>query len=256
MTLQEYLKLYQRIKSRKITISPQQGKAGIPTGVVLVYGHIMLPPFVIIGREGKILINGVQVIPSLIRERANEEWLKSIVHNPERTANRRRIGRLYVPAREINFTNIDKLSQRIRHDKVIALFDDAKDIVQNLHWQGEELCFVERKTQLATCWNLGNSVLPQYSVEDAKKFNNAVLARQAEEIETALRHGEFVTFHPNGQFGSRPDCRNQVTEIMEQPDLNREQRIEELKDKVFDGSYDVPLEIIDNYDANQWRVDR
>lgn len=57
------------IKSRKIKITPINQTTGISTGLVIAYGHIIPPPYKIYIENNSIMVNGIQVSPSLVWER-------------------------------------------------------------------------------------------------------------------------------------------------------------------------------------------
>jgi hypothetical protein len=58
--------------SHKIDIAPITPKDGIKTGIVIAYGHVIKPPYKIYYEGDNLMINNVQVRPSLVRERARK----------------------------------------------------------------------------------------------------------------------------------------------------------------------------------------
>jgi hypothetical protein len=74
---------------RKIDINPTKENDGIKTGCVIAYGPYIAPPYKITRNGERIVVNGVQVYPSIIVERIREaenERAKKIVVTKEEEA--------------------------------------------------------------------------------------------------------------------------------------------------------------------------
>jgi len=83
----------------------------------------------------------------------------------------------------------------------------------------------------------------------ARKAKEAALAS----VEKGLRAGATLVFYSDGtEGGGFGDIRMRVNEIMDTPNLSKEQRIERLQERVFH-DYEGALDVIENYNPDEWR---
>ena len=105
------------IKSRKIDLKPITPKDGIKTGLVIAYGHVIKPPYKVYIEDSKIMINGVQISPSLIWERETPK--SQYKSTPEQKQKYKRIIEVTEQARKIYCDNRTRKSDREMRKKII-----------------------------------------------------------------------------------------------------------------------------------------
>jgi hypothetical protein len=257
-SLDEYLKKFSHVKdySRKMDIQPVKQTTGITTGVVMICGHIIPPPYKAEFKGEVLYVNGVQVHPSPLMQRYNREHPRELKPlKPEMQKKSDEMARLLRLA-----------EKRYDEDKATRKDHYSREIVDFLHNQStmtfdagwnasaETIC-IRPKGYFQECWALGDSA-PGPSPQDRTRIAAQNRAVDIFSIETGLRKGKFMEFGCTGGHGGvePQDIRPAVNTIMRMPGLSREQRIELLKERVFAGDYGSALDVVDNYVAEEWVV--
>jgi hypothetical protein len=249
--LARYKALFGNIRSRKIAINPSKSAAGIKTGLVVAYGHIIPPPYQLEWVDGKLMVNGVQVEPSLVKER--EDVLPAVTPEQQRMSDRRR--EIKKAAEQLFVTEINTKPLEEVHANVIALIKKSSDVFENPQWSGRDTLIAHwAGTTIKTVMSFPEKPRIVLSQEEIDRR-----ARQAQEtslsrMKTKLGRGEVLVFTSVGGQGDGRDYRNEVNEIMSKKGLAEEQRIEMLKDKVFGGDYGMALDVIENYSPEEWKT--
>ncbi|MDD5628302.1 MAG: hypothetical protein PHU21_04510 [Elusimicrobia bacterium] len=251
MGLKRFLELSEStIKgSRKLNIEPGKQADGIKTGLIMAYGHIIRPPYKIEWKNDRLLVNGVQVIPSLIRQREKTEPPPQYSDSEEKQSRRRK--EVKDSIREIYRNKIARNPRGEVKKEIMAYLARSTDVFQNPVWISEdELYIQEAETQIRHSISFEGPPPPS----ESEKKNNLVKARAsyAQSIIKGLQQGAFIMFYSSGGNGSGRDPRQRVNKIMQEPGLSRDQRIELLKEKVF-RNYDPALDVIENYNQDEWK---
>lgn len=235
------------IKSRKINISPDKNVKGIGTGIVMAYGHIIPPPYHVAYAGNRLMVNGVQVEPSLVKERHRQQHpVKELP--PEMAKKQRRSGEILQLARTLYESEKKSASGDARR-KVTELLLKHSDEIRNPVWHGEELCYTTPAYAFSQCENWGA----------AKIFNPSGWAKNEAEaktqtistIERELENGSWLCFGSSGGWTARKDLRSEVRAIMADSNLSNELKIEALKERIF-SNYALALDVVENYDASEW----
>lgn len=247
LTLERFKKI-SGIQSRKISISPDKNVKGIETGIVMAYGHIIPPPYHVEYVGNHLLVNGVQVEPSLVKERHRRQRPVRKL-SPEKAAKQRKSGEIIQSAQSLYESEKKSSSADVARKKATELLLKHSDEIQNLIWHGEELCYTTPAYAFSQCVNWGA----------AKILNPANWAKNEAEsktltvstMERELRNGNWLCFGSTGGWTARKDMRSQVRAIMADSNLQGEQKVEALKERVF-GNYTLALDVVENYDATEW----
>lgn len=249
ITLEQFQKISMLPGSRKIGINPIQPAAGIMTGGVMAYGHFIPPPYKVEYLDDRLLINGVQVSPSLVKERhRSANPVKPLTQ--EKQAISDKVGRLLRDAREIYTRGNWITSASVRQQRVLDMLGKHPNVIQNPRWQSEVLCYSTPVYDGTTCENFGPSMFSSPKVQARNVAKNRT--EGISEIERLLKEGVWVCFGSAlGHTRTKRDPRAVVNEVMKDPSLGREQKIELLHDRAFQ-DYDLALDVVDNYSAREW----
>lgn len=246
--IEKHRMLSQIRASRKIDVRPVQPSDGIATGHAMVYGHIIPPPYKVEYSGNKLFINGIQVLPSLVRERDQKEHpIKTLA--PGKKAIQQKAGKLILEAKKIYEEGKDKVSVDILHQKIIGMLSQHSDLIQNPVWQKETLCYATPAYGPGQCVNFGPSMFSPPEVQAQR----SVLARKEElnMIESELKQGNMVCFGSENTWIPKKDVRAEVNRIMRDSSLSKDQKIEALNANVFN-SYILAEDVVENYVAEEW----
>ncbi|MBI5622278.1 MAG: hypothetical protein HY924_00720 [Elusimicrobia bacterium] len=237
--------------SRKLHIVPAKQAEGIRTGLIMAYGHIIPPPYKIDWEGSRLIVNGVQVSPSLLSEQEpGDSPAKYYRGDQARSARRSEVKKAI---QEIYQREKGTKSQSDIQKDIVDFVLKSSDAFINPTWAGEyELYVQEAETQLRHAIDLNQGPPPS----ESEKTQRAARARLSyvNSLQKGLRQGAFIMFYSSGGSGTGWDVRKQVKEIMNTPNLTRDQRVELLKERVFK-NYDPALDVVDNYDAKEWKQD-
>jgi len=242
--------------THKIDIHPAKQADGIKTGLVIAYGHIIPPPYKVEYVADKLVINGVQVKPSLIRERENDLQIKSAppANKKEELWKGTKIEDV---AQELYVNGLkNKPLEKVQRE-IIELISKSTDVYENPVWVSEKAL----RVQLA-----GSHIqyLMQFSEKPIVVLSPVELKRQSDErtgkaqksilesVKKQLEKGKTIGFLSNGGEVDHWDPRGDVNEVMGEKGLTKDQRIEKLHDKNF--TYDIAVDIVDNYAPSEWQT--
>jgi hypothetical protein len=248
-TLDQYKKLSHVRGSRKIHFQEKRPAKGIASGLVMAYGHVIQPPYELKVDGARLLINGVQIKPSLVMER-NTLDVAPVEFTPEEKSTRRRVGRLQIRAREIY---ADANSKSGAEKEILDLLAAESGLISNAVWRGTRLCFNSQGNPMTQCWDFRKDILN--SSERTNRNTKDMLAAAKAEIERNLKSGETVVCDALGQHGVARISRESVVEIMERPGLSNDARTELLKERIF-GNYETPMDIVENYSRPEWTSEK
>jgi hypothetical protein len=254
-SLEEYLTKFSHVKdhSRKMNIQPVKQSAGITTGVVMICGHIIPPPYKVEYRGDVLFVNGVQVEPSpLMQQYDRERPPKLTAFPPKQEAAYKEMVRLLRLAEKRYKEDKATRKEQFRHE-IVGYLHNESTMTFDAGWNAQEETVCIRTKGLAQeCWDFSSQAVP--AVQDLARVAAQNKTLDIRNIETGLRKGRFKEFGCAGGHGTEPkDIRAAVNTIMRTPGLSREQRIELLKERVFQG-YDTALDVVDNYVKEEWIV--
>lgn len=242
--------------SRKIEIQPLQQADGITAGLVIAYGHLIAPPYKIEYQEKGLLVNGVQVQPSLIMER---EAAASAPFSVEQRAKFARVAELMKTLKDEYRVGMRSKSLGEVQAGIIDRIKKSTDVFENPEWLGKDvlivrLAFAEGSRVLRFSEKppevLSDDERRRLAKEGARKFKESDLSS----LKKMLGAGAWMAFSSTGDRSMGPgDCRAKVNQIMAETGLTDEQRIEKLRERVF---FNVKLarDVVENYQAAEWRM--
>jgi len=232
---------YSRIKgSRKIDVIPVKQTDGIKTGTVIAYGHLIPPPYKVEAIGEKILINGIQVVPSLVAERESKP-AKMSPKKKEFSTNawnlQQEVKKRYYT--QILFKDKDKLKSEI------LAYVKSQSVIEDAYW-GEQTLF------LKYVGDIGYSTMIEFRGTTQEK---PWPSRKKEASEAAVQYitkgieSGCILIDSDG--GTSPGCGDKkiVSEIMQNSNLSKDEKIERLAKW---GNYDVALDITENYNPQEW----
>jgi hypothetical protein len=247
--LEKFQRLSRITGSRKISIKQVRPHEGIGTGTVMAYGHVIRPPYKIEYSGSRLLINGVQVIPSLVKERTRKSNPPKRL-SPEKRAVEDKVGELIIVAKKMYSSRKEGSSLEAMHGDILLILGKHPDLIKNPRWQSEVLCYATPAYPFDQCVNFAPSSLPPPEAMSGRE--SEAKAMQIKQIEDYLKKGDWVCFGSFGLLRTQSDPRKRVNEIMKDVSLSRDQRIELLKERAFK-SYDLALDVADNYSQEEWQ---
>jgi len=260
--LSRYIKRTRIRGSRKIDIHPIKQSQGITTGLVIAYGHVIPPPYKVEYQGKRLMVNGVQVEPSLLLER-EEARNRPPPPTQVQLGAYRETGRAIRLAYKLYVEGIKTKPLEKVQDEVIRFLDKSSGVFQNPKWTGAttlDVHLADYGKPILLGLDFSEEPLPEdYAETPQEKEKAAEGERRACEqvlswIIGDLRKGHSVTFKSTGGQQIGGDVRAKVRKIMADTGLSREQRIERLREEVFRHSYGPALDVIDNYDPKEWEV--
>jgi len=241
--------------SRKIAVSPVKQADGIKTGLVIAYGHIIPPPYKIETDGRNLLINGVQVDPSLVgeRERKKQSGLHSPM-SPEQAKQYRRQDEVDSQVLAIYRAGAGKKPMEQVRTEILELLRKSTDVylnpgVSDKGYGGE----------IAGSGGLQFSM--PLTLADSPKVPDSVIKARASEarkdtvsmFSMDLKNGACIVFVSDGYtIGVNKSRLGNVYDIMQEPGLSNDDRIEKLKTQVFN-NYEASFQIVENYRPEEWK---
>jgi hypothetical protein len=243
--------------SRKLSIFPVRSNAGIGNGWVIAYGHMLPHPYVIERNGDKLIINGIQVRPSIILEREASKRPRIEVSQADKARFSREkqatdaICDLYRKMK-------GKVSDIEIRKEIFDAIDRSSDIYRNPYFVGTDTLQVELvATGVKTEIDLNVSNVSIKDMDALKKIKMEKIARNQDklvfDIKEELHRGMTLVFASDGAIQHLPDIRAKVNQVMAIPGLSRVDRIERLKNEVFN-HFASGEDVADNYDAHEWEV--
>lgn len=236
--------------SRKFDVRPVKQTDGIKTGVVMVYGHVIPAPYKIEYIGNKLFVNGIQVEPSLVRERdIKEHPIKTLP--PEKQAVEQKAGRLIRDAKKIYEDGKGTAPSSVLHQQILDMLAKHSNLIQNPKWQGEELCYTTPNYGFGQCVGFGPSMFSPSEVQ--AKHEAAGRKENLHMLESELADGKWVCFGSEGMWVPRKVDGAEVKRIVNDSSLSRDQKIEALNNSGLN-SYVLAEDILDNYVAGEWSI--
>jgi hypothetical protein len=230
-----------RIKgSRKIEIKPIKQTDGIKAGMVVAYGHLIPEPYKVEVVANKVLINGIQVSPSLVAERdvkpvqvpTDKKALSQQIYDLNREIKKK----YYVQAL---FKDKKKLQSEI------LSYTKSQSIVEDARW-GTDILFVKYIGDVgySTMINLPGTTPEQPWPDKTKEAAEAVKQYITKGIKTGC-----VLIDSDG--GITPGCGDKkiVRSVMSDTRLSKDEKIDRLAEW---GNYESAMDMADNYIAQEW----
>lgn len=236
--------------SRKFDVSPVKQVDGIKTGVVMVYGHIIPAPYKIEYVGNKMFVNGIQVQPSLVRERDQKAHpIKTLP--PEKIVVEQKAGKVIRDAKKMYEEGKGNKSVDILHKQILDNLGKHADLIHDPVWQAETLCYKTPNYSFRQCVNFGPSMLAPSEAQEQRAA--AAKKDELKMIETELNAGKMLCFGSENTWVPKRDMRAEVNRIMRNSSLSVKQKIDALKTDVF-GSYVLAEDVVDNYTTEEWAI--
>jgi len=231
-----------RIKgSRKISIAPAREREGISSGTVVVYGHSLFPPYKVESVGEKVFINGIQVVPSLLVQRE----AKPVEIHEEKKARYLKMIQFEKEISKIYYSQVSH-KDRATLQTEILVFAKQNNLVKDVHW-GKDMLVIDYKVGGGSMLNLKGTTPDRPWVNKNSETGRAV----ADYISRGIKSG-CVLIDSNG--GITPGCgrKNTVNDVMRDKTLSKEEKINRL---AMWGNFEVAMDIVDNYDHAEWKID-
>lgn len=247
---------HQRGLDRRVDVAPKTS-GGISSGLIIVFGHAIKPPYKITFENDRLLVNGIVVKPSPMQ-------LKEQAH-AHKTATASDVA----AAQDVNA--LMKWTEDTYREKKGTIPDEelekeisahvtAQKIVKAAKWTSKDRLEVTVDTGQGP-FNLGialrKSAPASHSEEEirarAKKAQDATVTA----LEGQLKRGECVFFTTDGAetgCGVRRDekkVRMKVAEIMDDSKLSRDEKTSRLRELLGD-DLDAALDVTANYRTDEW----
>lgn len=234
-------------KPGKTDIKPVAQASGISTGLVVIYGHVVKPPYKISVNADVISINSVPV-----GEMATEKGVLSA-----------KAGDLLEQANILFCDAVRKKASDGNVGDILALFQKNTDVVVSAKWLKNE---PPPKGVLIVNWKgsvrrpdvhfSAGSCRTQTSAVTKIKNNTASAnltdsARQAVGLQKALEQGNMLFFTTEGHSDVLPiSCKKQILEVLEDETTTRKELIVKLEKVGL--SHHAALDTLRNFIAKEW----
>lgn len=242
--------------SHKIMIHPNIQMDGIRTGIVMAYGHIIPPPYKLKYTEAGLLVNGVQVAPSMIL--AKEPRLRAHPSTALEKIDYEKGARVVRQARELYSKEIQVKSLDTVQADVLNLINKSTDVYVNPKWIGKDslrVSFAGSRIQDLLQFSASPANQPsaaethQREIEGSRRAEDLILRG----LQKNLEANNFVAFVSDGTRVVMKDPRNAIIQIMGTPGLTKKQKAEMIYTGITN-DYDFALDVTENFNAAEWRT--
>ena len=232
-----------RIGSHKIGISPVLQSEGVQ-GCFIAYGRPFPTPIKVEPREQLLLVNNVQISPSLLAERQAKLRDGGILSEDQKHY-RDRLRQLSDEVMNLHFNAWFFTTTRIR-----LAFLSYRDVAADVSVTEYGATFTFRETNKTVKWEFPKAGLLSTSPSHLREVRKSNLDLDRGIITGYLTRGGCVLVTATEQIISVKDPHEVVNETMGNAKLSREQKIEALEGI---GGYGTALDIIENYSGRDWR---
>jgi len=233
-----------RIKgSRKVDIQSVKQTMGIKTGMVIAYGHLIPPPYKVESIGDKVLINGIQVIPSLVVERD----VKPIPIPADKKVFAQKKYDFNQDIKKKYYTQV-LFKDKKELQSEILVYAKSQPIVEDVRW-GTDILFVKYAGDMgfSTMINLPGTTPEKPWPNRSKEARDSMVTYITKGIGTGC-----ILIDSDG--GVSPGCgdKRTVNEVMQDSKLSKDEKIERLAKW---GNYETAMDIVDNYDSQEWKTE-
>lgn len=252
------------IKSRKIDLNVIKQTDGIKSGLVIAYGHVIQPPYKVYIEDKKIMVNGVQVSPSMIWQREVPKYTSKISSATE--AKIHSAMAVSKKAREI-FCGFNLKTKEEIASEILSFVKNSTDTVLNAYWTDESHkdslriewvdgvgpdAIIFSKSSCHFVAKLRSLLLPGEQKPEAR--HKQALEDYASSINKRLNMGRIMVITSHGEGELRLDRRDEVNKVMGMKELNENKKVEALNELGF--GYSGALDIVENYNSDEWKVQK
>lgn len=254
------------IKSRKIELKVIPQTHGVKSGLVIAYGHVIQPPYKVYTEDDRIMVNGVQVSPSLIWQREVSKYSGKLT-----PVDKERYKRALAVTKQANVIFCDLKDSKPNEEvaaTILSFVKKSTDIVIEAHWTD---VFPKGSLQFQWVGDAGPDVidfrnsscqiivsklhwLGKLFEQSPKKRHKQILEDYVKGIIKRLNMGQIMIFSSHGEGDLRWDKRDDVNKIMGTKELSENDKVEALHKLGF--GYSGALDIIENYNPEEWKVQK
>lgn len=242
---------------RRIEVAPKHVDDGINTGLVILFGHPIKPPYKIVFEDNKMSVNGVEVVPSPVGQR---EYAKT--YQPptlEKLARAAKITDWTHAAQEIYRTKKGTVPDEDLKKEILD-YVKAQPLVKDAKWDSKDYMSVKLKDDKYDSFGYGvmfsmTKHIPE-SDEDKKVRTEKIQKDYVRELEGELRQKKSLFFTTDGGvFHDYEDVRNKVNGVMADNKLSHDEKIKTLRENVFAGNLVAALDVVTNYRVEEWKAE-
>jgi hypothetical protein len=244
--------------SHKIDINPITPKDGVKTGLIIAYGHVIKPPYKIYYEGDNLMINNVQVQPSLVRERDRIIHKKKSISTEERKKLGKKV-KLREAAQKLYINGLKtKLIEEVQ-DEITELILKSSDVYKDPIWISDKS--IELKivgSELSGTMIFQKKPIVKKSPEAKRKWHEKRTKEMHESmlksLKSTLETGYTLIFFSSGGYSWKWDFRHEINKIMGEKGLKKDEYIERIHEAKH--SYGLAIDIVENYSPEEWTVEK
>lgn len=231
-----------RIGSHKIEISPIPQSEGI-NGCLIAYGRPFPGPIRVVPNDQVLLINGVQVNPSLLAER------QAKIRNGGDPSENEKRHRERILQLSDEFMDLDSSAWFFRKTRIRLVFLKFRDVAADVSVTEDGVIFKNIHTNDVMRWGFVPPGMLSNSRSRLQEIRRQNLRLDVRTIEYSLVRRGCVVITATEQIVSVADPHKLVNTTMNNTKLSREQKIQALE---VIGGYGTALDIVENFSAKDW----
>jgi hypothetical protein len=225
---------HQRKVDRHIEITPKQD-GGINSGLVVVFGHLVKPPYKILFDNNHLLVNGVIVRPSPIQQREHGRIDRS--STTAEVAYAKKISSLMSAAQEMYRETPAAMSQAQMESQILD-FVKTQDIVADAKWTAASAMDVTVRDANGASFRLVIQFSKTAPISKTPDEINANAAKNqghhVQRLEEELGRGQCLFFSTDGGESNCSILRNaefqkRISAIMSNAKLSEEDRLAQVR---------------------------
>lgn len=237
---------YQRELDRHVKIAPIAQSTGVPSGLVIAFGHVIPRPYRFKHDDSKLFVNGVQLIPSPVAEKEGEK-IRALVKDDRRKL-LKELERVETRARAM-------FDERRSHEEILQFVKSQASVIGDAKWEGERVMTLRLVGDKHFMHMLQFQGMTQetkkqvQSIADPKELQKRLIVQ----YEHDLVSGICLFFSSDNGVMRISDPRSKVIEVMQNEGMSADQRERELAE-IFSMNRIAALDVLANYSAAEWAL--
>lgn len=234
----------ERKLERRAKIAPVDESTGVAKGLVIAYGHVIRPPYRFRYEGSKLLVNGVQLIPSPVSDRESEKIRARVTDDRRKLL--KELERVEARAKEM-------YAARRSPEEILQFVKSQSGVIADAKWEGERSMtfrLAGDKHFMHMLWFDGLTQATKKQVEGTVDPRE-VQRRLVDQYERDLTNGVCLFFSSDNGVMRMDDPRAKVAEVMQDKSLSDAER-ERAVLKIFPMNRIAAYDVLANYSASEW----
>lgn len=229
---------------RRIDVHPKISKSGVAAGVVIAFGHVIPGPYKFEYLDSKLLVNGVQLIPSPLSEKENEKTRALVTTNRKRHLDE--LNRVQAVAQ-------NKFERGRPPEEILQYVKSQSAVVADAKWESDRVMTFRLAGDKFFTHMFEFQGLSQQTRKQAMSAAGGIESQQRllHQYEQDLENGMCLFFSSDNGVLRIVDPRRNIVQIMTKKNANDEDRLMALS-KILSASTVAAHDVLANFSLQEW----